>query len=93
MSIEKMREEFHEAFKAKYLNSINRDMTTKKYEDPLVQLAWWAWKASRESLVIELPAIRKITMGRRENEFDSGFNDAIDLCTDAIEAASLKVKS
>lgn len=51
MNIEKMREEFEAAFVAKYSNSINRDMTTKQYDDPATQTAWWGWQASRESLV------------------------------------------
>lgn len=66
------------------------------YINDMTQACWWAyrkgWQASRESLVIELPKIRRIVIGRRENECDSGFNDAIDLCTDAIVSAGLKVK-
>lgn len=26
------------------------------YTDPLIQSAWWAWNASRDALVVDLPA-------------------------------------
>lgn len=63
-----------------------------RYMTSWVDAAWDGWKASRAAIVVELPSIREITMGRRENEHDSGFNAAVDLCIDAVEAVGLKVK-
>lgn len=94
---DKMREEFEEAY-ADYCAEHGWKtytafhMLSEVYVKASTELAWNMWKASRASLVIELPKIRRIVMGRRENECDSGFNDAVDLCTDAIVSAGLKVK-
>lgn len=46
-------------------------------------LHWRIWNAALDSVVIKLP----------EFAFDYSYNDGIDACREAIEAAGLKVKS
>lgn len=88
MSNENIRREFQSAFRAEYSNSTNRDMTTKQYEDPVTQVAWWAWKNSRESLVIELPPKWPL-----QTSADHAANEMREQCVSAIEyGAGLKVK-
>lgn len=54
--------------------------------------AWWAWKASRECLVIDLPEPR-VARGYGEQVADAlGFNDGINYCEEAIHAAGVKTK-
>lgn len=64
------------------------------YEDEDFQLAWDAWQASREAVVVELPP--KISA---HNTSESGwvrpeaehYDEAIDDCREAIEFQGLKV--
>lgn len=60
-----------------------------------VQWAGWqaGWQASRESLVIELPVEKPMSHNHEVEAARLAFNDAIEECRDAIEAAGLKVKS
>lgn len=107
---DKMREEFETAVAleakepvlAVYLS--RRDDT---YSTSTLHFAWWAWKQSREALVIELPQIVGYEAGYdsiRENEYASQSSELFDadevfaLCRsievrEAIEAAGVKVKS
>jgi len=91
MSTEKMMKEFIEAFVEQY--GFGR-MGASSNPDAAAMLACaeWAWFKSRAAIEVELPALRSITMGRRENEHDSGFNAGVELCIDAIESLGLKVK-
>lgn len=50
--------------------------------------AWWAWKASRECLAIELPEKARIT--DPSDMLFIGSNGAINKCRDAIHAAGVK---
>lgn len=52
--------------------------------------AWFAWQASRECLVIELPEKDLIT--DPSDMFSIGSNGAINKCRDAIHAAGVKTK-
>ena len=82
---DKMREEFETAVAleakepvlAVYLS--RRDDT---YSTSTLHFAWWAWKASREALVIELP----------DEDGMQGHLWAPDVVA-AMEAAGVKVKS
>jgi hypothetical protein len=85
MSTEKMREEFEVAFKKEF--GFDWEETTPVTDDDraaVMEVALWAWMASRAALVIELP--------------DASHYDghqpalAIDDCRQAIEAAGVKVK-
>ena len=83
MSNDKMREEFEvavaleakEPVLAVYLS--RRDDT---YSTSTLHFAWWAWKASREALVIDLPKVIGSLMYSSD-------------VYEAIEAAGVKVKS
>ncbi|QHJ79252.1 MAG: hypothetical protein [Bacteriophage sp.] len=56
----------------------------ERYHLKLIQRLWEAWQASREALEVELPAA--------EGE-EGGITELIvDLCSDAIRAAGIKVK-
>ena len=95
MSTEKMREEFEAAVALEAKEPVLAVYLSRRgdtYSTSTLHFAWWAWKASRAAIEVELPALRSITMGRRENEHDSGFNAGVELCIDAIESLGLKVK-
>lgn len=49
------------------------------------------WQASRESLVIELPAEKPMSHNHETEAARLAFNDAIEASREAIEAAGLKV--
>jgi hypothetical protein len=53
-----------------------------------VQGAWLGWQASRAALVIKLPLPTK----RAFHEYDLGYNEALDHCEEAIQAAGVKTK-
>jgi len=64
------------------------------YDEYWIEMLWWAWQASREAVVVELPP--KISA---HNTSEGGFvrpeaehyDEAIDDCREAIEAQGLKV--
>ncbi|WP_346399941.1 hypothetical protein [Pseudomonas syringae] len=95
MSNDKMREEFEaactkhaiEAGYPEHDHGFDRHSEDRNcYSDTHTQAAWWAWQASREALVIELPDQYKYA--------DPGEAvHAISDCRAAIEAAGVKVKS
>lgn len=65
------------------------------YRNQHVQRYWLGWKASRESLVIELPIAEpapRNSSSYREGKAD-GFEAAIYRCQEAIVAYGLKVAS
>jgi len=88
---DKMREEF-EAYSGEHeflsVCPVERSVSGK-YKDFDLQCAWETWQASRESLVIELPALKKPTSWE---SYDNAWNTTIGECRKAIEAAGLKVK-
>lgn len=87
---DKIREEFEawvekEAKRRKYAYMdflLLRDPHSDDYRTTWVDMAWMGWKASRESLVIELPDRLDYT----------GCSTVIEECKKAIEDAGLKVK-
>ena len=82
---EKMRQEFEEFYltqdteAAAHLNFIRDD---GEYGYHVTRMAWYAWKASREALVIEMP----------EYLADFVYNDAIEDCRESIHAAGVKTE-
>lgn len=53
------------------------------YTDEIIDGQWWAWQASREAVEVELPTA--------EGE-EGGITELIvDLCSEAIRAAGIKV--
>lgn len=98
MSVEKMRQEFEatyvtdlvsrcgEGFRDTALYSLSERKPDGSYQHYTDSIAWWAWRASRAALVIELPDVEV---------FGSGVDDFALSPTkvrEAIETAGLKVK-
>lgn len=92
---DKMREEFEEWARSRSLDLAYRNYpgVGQFYECPRTLLALEAWQASRESLVVELPACEE---GRcdsiLEEAAQESYNDALAECRRAIESLGLRVK-
>lgn len=88
MSIEKMREEFEKHRKSVAAHLIQGDDWEGAYRlaDKLVSLASFSagWRASRESLVIDLPHFEG-------KDRPGSIVCALEACREAIEAAGVKV--
>ncbi|HKS12447.1 MAG TPA: hypothetical protein VJS90_05355 [Pseudomonas sp.] len=68
MDANKNREQFEAAYVEEMAKCCGEDIRQRAranlawrqengdYRDPMVRLAYWAWKASREAVVVELPA-------------------------------------
>lgn len=104
MESEKMREEFEAWARSEGLPldpcpCAIEHIGLGDYMDEITLAAWSGWKASRESLVIELPPVRPEPKceGGSDGEAASwniwvGDKLAKAECREAIEAAGLKVK-
>lgn len=100
-----MREQFEAwAITSAWLGLVGDDLEfiDGGYVYPEVQSAWLSWQASRESLVIALPAEDPLSKGPGdcegglpsfEQQCAAERNSILDECRQAIEAAGLKVKS
>lgn len=71
-------------------------MQNGDFQDPALRLALWAWQASRESLVIELPTLRLANSYANHHCFGpedlaAAYKSAILDCHSAIESAGVKV--
>lgn len=92
MSNEKMREEFGVWFKENLAQLVRcqaiQGAISFENARPLLELAW---EASRAAIVVDLPPEAKGWSPDECAEAD-GFNDCLDRCSSAIEAAGLKVK-
>lgn len=60
MDTNKMREQFESAWRARYPEhgeiALKRSgLDPEDYSNTRVKDAWWAWQASREAVVVELP--------------------------------------
>ncbi|HLW29200.1 MAG TPA: hypothetical protein VKY54_15840 [Kiloniellales bacterium] len=55
--------------------------------------AWWAWQASRASLVVELPAAKQVTHAGAKWIGAIAEQEYRDACRAAIEDAGVKVKA
>ncbi|MGY3014706.1 hypothetical protein ACVWZ5_000211 [Pseudomonas sp. TE6283] len=93
---EKMREQFEAQFVEEYVRVLgegSRELAahTLAANPPLVSMSWWAWQASREAVVVELPDA--IAGARRYQHAESAFahKEGIDECRASIEAQGLKV--
>lgn len=91
---EKIREEFEAAVQLAFHQAGNvADLRKVKgqYVEAVHQSAWWGWRASRESLVIELPKIVDKEWANTNAE-RSAMREAIGWCKKRIEATGIKVK-
>ncbi len=89
MSIEKMREEFEAAYVKEMVRRHGEGFRSSavhsiKMDSPMVEIALWAWQASRAAIEVELP---------EHFEYDNPGEvfPAIKDCRKAIEDAGLKV--
>lgn len=94
MDTNKMREEFIRAYRrllvTEGLNVQERhfELRDGEFAHRQTAIAWWAWQASREAVVVELPsAIESPPYAC----YQSGWNDMRGEAVDAIEAKGLKV--
>lgn len=96
MNIEKMREEFEAWSMKEYPGTLLARASTGGYRNLYVQMCWLGWKASRESLVIELPYVHGYPANEAASDqdyyIDQAKADMRHQCRKSIEAAGLKVK-
>ncbi|WP_225785681.1 hypothetical protein [Pseudomonas sp. Marseille-P9655] len=91
MDTNKMREQFEAAYTA-YCERLGWKtytafhMLSEVYVKESTELAWQMWRASREAVVVDLPA------RKGESTRGNGFNEALAECRAAIEAQGLKVE-
>ncbi|HDS1682155.1 TPA: hypothetical protein QEM39_003732 [Pseudomonas putida] len=99
MDTNKMREQFEAQFIEEYVRVLGegaRELAahTLAANPPLVSMSWWAWQASRESVMVQMP--NRASDAYRE-EFDDveggSFNEAAYIrdVRKAIEAQGLRV--
>ncbi|MFK0092945.1 hypothetical protein [Pseudomonas sp. NPDC090592] len=96
---DKMREQFEAAYVEEMALRCGEDIRQRAkanlewrqengdYRDPMVRLAYWAWQASREAVVVALPKTDEI-------ESRDGYREAVlwpGEVVEAIEAQGLKV--
>ena len=87
-----MREEFESAMSLETGLSIELfelDRNGDSYLSTGPKYAWWAWQASRECLVIELPEDFPFS---KEPKYQSSRQQTISECRAAIHAAGVKTK-
>ncbi|MCE1020500.1 hypothetical protein LU640_25480 [Pseudomonas monteilii] len=88
---EAMKAEFLAAFRAQFGYG---EMTATANDDAAAMLkaAAWAWRASREAVVVELPSEDTCrTSTSKEEAVQEAYNHALGECRAAIEAQGLKV--
>ncbi len=85
-----IREEFEAAFAEhlakKGLHARRQRLPDGRYEYVDTAAAWWAWQASREALVIELPSVKCIDL--------HGYSarDVLNFCEKAVRDSGAKSK-
>jgi hypothetical protein len=92
---DEMRAEFEVAFRAQFGFGAT-DVRDSNSEEgaALMGAALWAWEASREAVVVELPpkiSAHNTTEGGFVRPEAEHYDEAIDDCREAIEAQGLKV--
>jgi len=89
----KMREEFEKAVALEAgepLLAVYLSRRNDTYSTSTLHFAWWAWKASREAVVIELPPVQMAQRSDEEATFSAGGNDMRRKVIKAIEACGVK---
>ncbi|HHL2498099.1 TPA: hypothetical protein ACQ301_000059 [Yersinia enterocolitica] len=90
MDITKSREEFHkwlENVHGLYGEDIDWQPERNCYRIFGIHLAWCAWKASRESIEVELPEYQA-----EDYHQNAGYNAAIDDCSSVLRTAGIRIK-
>ncbi|WP_049818736.1 hypothetical protein [Pseudomonas taiwanensis] len=92
---DEMRAEFDVAFRAQFGFGASDIQEAKDAEAAaMMGCALWAWEASREAVVVELPpkiSAHNISEGGFVRPEAEHYDEAIDDCREAIEAQGLKV--
>lgn len=92
MDTNKMRDEFIRAYRrmliaeGMMIQESRFELRDGEFVHREAAIAWWCWQASREAVVVELPA------RKGESTRGNGFNEALAECRAAIEAQGLKVQ-
>ncbi|MGE4808685.1 hypothetical protein AB8982_08040 [Yersinia enterocolitica] len=92
MDITKSREEFEDWLSHQSGHTIEyikgqRSVTVDRYCSQYIEIPYRAWKASRESIEVELP--EKVF---EEDDFDNGHNCAIEYCYAVLRTAGIRIK-
>ncbi len=96
--MDKSREQFESEISKKFGDLIDQRVCKNgdgEYMAWDMQVAWWAWQASRTAVEIELPngvTTREALDAGYTCDYAAGMDDGIEGCEDAILAAGLKVK-
>ena len=96
MDTNKMREQFEAAYTA-YCEKLGWKAYTafhllsEVYVKESTELAWQMWQASREAVVVELPARKAYESHADTSNFKDGFNRCHTDSRELIEAQGLKV--
>lgn len=93
--MDKSRQQFEETIKSlsdpsEFESKLKRANNGLNYADRDVDLMWISWKASRESLEVELPSKKDCSS---HSDFDFGFNLAIDECKKSLASNGVKIKN
>lgn len=85
---EESRKQFEEWFRSKH----EGQMITKGrgYSDPITQLMWQAWQASRAGIVVDTPQL--CGDGENDSEYTDGYNDGITATEKTIRSIGLSIK-
>lgn len=87
--MDKSRQQFEEL-------AVNEDLSIEvfngDYNWPNTRLAWKIWKASRESLEIELP-LKADDKDPFYDDFDAGLNIGIEKCKELLTSNGVKIKN
>ena len=95
---DKMRDDFESSPQFRGMDFTRSSAHPDYYESPYANGAWDGWRASRESLVIELPPVPPVPEEPEDAIDDShmdGYHAAVRMrsaCEKSIKAAGLKVK-
>lgn len=91
MDTNKMRERFEAWVLREYPNQAMGRFSDGEYQSATVQYCWLAWQASREAVVVELPARKVYESHADTSSFKDGFNRCHTESRDLIEGQGLKV--
>lgn len=90
---DKMREEFEASVLSEYQNQNMGKFATGEYQSTTIEHCWWAWKKSREALVIELPEDFTSVGSPNMRMLVAHHREIVGLLVQSIEAVGVKVKS
>lgn len=89
------RDAFEAAYLKNYLYPAERwSLVPEKYRTQHAEIAWWAFNAALDCVVIELPAELHAYTGQPQEDrlLDADRNHTIKQCRAAIESTSLGIK-